>query len=224
MMNRSLACSSRQWSGSDAALLPALNLVAAPGQRRANLDIAREIERARLCRDLRLETNTATWRSAWAWRSPLSAILSPPRSAPIYAQTAEEFAHSAAYNPRGVRRPLSIRHRRRARPEPPAYGGETRQAARRHPCLCRQVQILRGPSVHCPRSFLAALRKRMVAPARARLRRSGVRQWQPLAYGRVTGRASSRPSAAIRISLSATGYGPVSATTRSRPRRCSGVR
>ena len=44
--------------------------------------------------------------------------------------------------PRGLGRTVSVRHRRRARPELRADGRDPRQAARRYQCLCRQVPRL----------------------------------------------------------------------------------
>ena len=44
--------------------------------------------------------------------------------------------------PRGLGRTVSVRHRRRARSELRADGRDPRQAARRYPCLCRQVPLL----------------------------------------------------------------------------------
>ena len=75
---------------------PALNLAAAPGQRLATLDLAREIERRGFagisvaspygiigqCAGLAFATNRMAIASAIA---------------PIYAQTVDEFAQSAAY-------------------------------------------------------------------------------------------------------------------------------
>jgi alkanesulfonate monooxygenase SsuD/methylene tetrahydromethanopterin reductase-like flavin-dependent oxidoreductase (luciferase family) len=75
--------------------LPALNLVAAPGQRRSTLDIAREIERrgfAGISVSSQYSNLAQCMGLAFATeRIPFAAIT------PIYAQTAEEFAHNAAY-------------------------------------------------------------------------------------------------------------------------------
>src|SRR5260370_21288296 len=79
-----------------AALLPALNLVAAPGQRPATLDIAREIERrgfAVISVSSQYSNMAQCLGLAFATeRIPFATAISP-----IYAHTADEFAQMAAY-------------------------------------------------------------------------------------------------------------------------------
>src|SRR6266704_6289628 len=79
-----------------AAILPALNLVAAPGQRRATLDLAREIERrgfAGISVSSQYNNTAQCLGLAFATeRIPFATAI-----APIYAQTTEEFAQMAAY-------------------------------------------------------------------------------------------------------------------------------
>src|ERR1700726_3916344 len=78
------------------AHLPALNLVAAPGQRRATLDLARERERAGFA-------GISVWSQYSNMAQCLGLAFATERIpfataiAPIYAQTVEEFAHGAAY-------------------------------------------------------------------------------------------------------------------------------
>ena len=76
--------------------LPAINLVAAPGQRLATLDIAREIERrgfAGISVSSQFSNTAQCLGLAFATeRIPFATAI-----APIYAQTADEFANSAAY-------------------------------------------------------------------------------------------------------------------------------
>jgi alkanesulfonate monooxygenase SsuD/methylene tetrahydromethanopterin reductase-like flavin-dependent oxidoreductase (luciferase family) len=79
-----------------AALLPALNLVAVPGQRRATLDIAREIERRGLA-GISVSSQYSNMAQCLGLAFATQRIPFATAIAPIYAQTAEEFAHSAAY-------------------------------------------------------------------------------------------------------------------------------
>jgi alkanesulfonate monooxygenase SsuD/methylene tetrahydromethanopterin reductase-like flavin-dependent oxidoreductase (luciferase family) len=79
-----------------AALLPALNLVAAPGQRRATLDIAREIERRGFA-GISVSSQYSNLAQCLGLAFATERIPFATAIAPIYAQTAEEFAHSAAY-------------------------------------------------------------------------------------------------------------------------------
>jgi len=76
--------------------LPALNLVAAPGERLATLDLAREIERrgfAGISVSSQFSNTAQCLGLAFATeRIPFATAI-----APIYAQTADEFANSAAY-------------------------------------------------------------------------------------------------------------------------------
>jgi alkanesulfonate monooxygenase SsuD/methylene tetrahydromethanopterin reductase-like flavin-dependent oxidoreductase (luciferase family) len=76
--------------------LPALNLVAAPGRRRATLDLAREIEQrgfAGISVSSQYSNMAQCLGLAFATRQiPFATAI-----APIYAASAEEFANSAAY-------------------------------------------------------------------------------------------------------------------------------
>jgi alkanesulfonate monooxygenase SsuD/methylene tetrahydromethanopterin reductase-like flavin-dependent oxidoreductase (luciferase family) len=76
--------------------LPALNLVAAPGQRRATLDVAREIER-RGFSGISVSSQYSNMAQCIGLAFATERIPFATAIAPIYAQTAEEFAHSAAY-------------------------------------------------------------------------------------------------------------------------------
>src|SRR5882672_7405951 len=76
--------------------LPALNLVAAPGQRRATLDLAREIER-RGFSGISVSSQYSNMAQCIGLAFATERIPFATAIAPIYAQTAEEFAHSAAY-------------------------------------------------------------------------------------------------------------------------------
>jgi alkanesulfonate monooxygenase SsuD/methylene tetrahydromethanopterin reductase-like flavin-dependent oxidoreductase (luciferase family) len=79
-----------------AAPLPALNLVASPGRRRATLDLAGEIERrgfAGISVSSQYSNMAQCLGLAFATRHiPFATAI-----APIYAASAEEFANSAAY-------------------------------------------------------------------------------------------------------------------------------
>jgi alkanesulfonate monooxygenase SsuD/methylene tetrahydromethanopterin reductase-like flavin-dependent oxidoreductase (luciferase family) len=79
-----------------AAPLPALNLVAAPGQRRATLDIAREIERRGFA-GISVSSQYSNMAQCLGLAFATERIPFATAIAPIYAQTAEEFAHGAAY-------------------------------------------------------------------------------------------------------------------------------
>jgi alkanesulfonate monooxygenase SsuD/methylene tetrahydromethanopterin reductase-like flavin-dependent oxidoreductase (luciferase family) len=78
------------------ASLPALNLVAAPGQRRVTLELAREIERrgfAGISVSSQYSNMSQCIGLAFATQHiPFAAAI-----APIYAASAEEFANAAAY-------------------------------------------------------------------------------------------------------------------------------
>src|SRR5436305_6014138 len=78
------------------ALLPALNLIAEPGQRRATLDIAREIERRGFAQ-IQVSSSFANMAQCTGLAFATERIGFATAIAPIYAQTVEEFAHSAAY-------------------------------------------------------------------------------------------------------------------------------
>ncbi len=75
------------------APLPALNLVAAPGRRRATLDLAREIER----RGFAGISVSSQYSNMSQCPFSTGHIPFATAIAPIYAATAEEFANAAAY-------------------------------------------------------------------------------------------------------------------------------
>src|SRR4051794_7990979 len=78
------------------ALLPALNLIAEPGQRCATLDIAREIERRGFAQ-IQVSSSFANMAQCTGLAFATERIGFATAIAPIYAQTVEEFAHTAAY-------------------------------------------------------------------------------------------------------------------------------
>jgi alkanesulfonate monooxygenase SsuD/methylene tetrahydromethanopterin reductase-like flavin-dependent oxidoreductase (luciferase family) len=79
-----------------AAQLPALNLVAQPGHRRATLDLAREIERRGFA-GISVSSQYSNMAQCLGLAFATSRIPFATAIAPIYAQTAEEFAQMAAY-------------------------------------------------------------------------------------------------------------------------------
>ena len=79
-----------------AAQLPALNLVAPPGQRRATLDLAREIERRGFA-GISVSSQYSNTAQCLALAFATEHIPFATAIAPIYAQTADEFAQMAAY-------------------------------------------------------------------------------------------------------------------------------
>ncbi len=79
-----------------AAQLPALNLVAQPGQRRAALDLAREIERRGFA-GISVSSQYSNMAQCLGLAFATERIPFATAIAPIYAQTAEEFAQMAAY-------------------------------------------------------------------------------------------------------------------------------
>jgi len=78
------------------APLPALNLVAAPGQRRAALELAREIERRGFA-GISISSQYSNMSQCLGLAFATEQIPFATAIAPIYAATAEEFANSAAY-------------------------------------------------------------------------------------------------------------------------------
>ena len=76
--------------------LPALNLIATPGRRRATLDVAREIERRGFAQ-IQVSSSFANMAQCTGLAFATERISFATAIAPIYAQTVEEFAHSAAY-------------------------------------------------------------------------------------------------------------------------------
>jgi alkanesulfonate monooxygenase SsuD/methylene tetrahydromethanopterin reductase-like flavin-dependent oxidoreductase (luciferase family) len=76
--------------------LPALNLVAPPGQRRATLELAREIERRGFA-GISISSQYSNMAQSLALAFATERIPFATAIAPIYAQTADEFANTAAY-------------------------------------------------------------------------------------------------------------------------------
>src|SRR3954454_667012 len=76
--------------------MPALNLIAEPGRRRATLDLAREIERRGFA-IIQVSSSYANMAQCTGLALATERIAFATAIAPIYAQTAEEFAHGAAY-------------------------------------------------------------------------------------------------------------------------------
>jgi alkanesulfonate monooxygenase SsuD/methylene tetrahydromethanopterin reductase-like flavin-dependent oxidoreductase (luciferase family) len=79
-----------------AAQLPALNLAAPPGQRRATLDLAREIERRGFA-SISVSSQYSNMAQCLGLAFATERIPFATAIAPIYAQTADEFAQMAAY-------------------------------------------------------------------------------------------------------------------------------
>jgi alkanesulfonate monooxygenase SsuD/methylene tetrahydromethanopterin reductase-like flavin-dependent oxidoreductase (luciferase family) len=78
------------------APLPALNLIAEPGRRRETLDIARDIERRGFAQ-IQVSSSYANVAQCVGMAFATERIGFATAIAPIYAQTVEEFAHTAAY-------------------------------------------------------------------------------------------------------------------------------
>ena len=76
--------------------LPALNLVAAPGQRRATLEIAQEIERRGFA-EISISSQYSNTAQCVGLAFATERIPFATAIAPIYAQTVDEFANTAAY-------------------------------------------------------------------------------------------------------------------------------
>ena len=79
-----------------AAYRPALNLVAAPGQRRATLDLASEIERRGFA-GISVSSQYSNMAQCLGLAFATERIPFATAIAPIYAQTVDEFAQMAAY-------------------------------------------------------------------------------------------------------------------------------
>jgi alkanesulfonate monooxygenase SsuD/methylene tetrahydromethanopterin reductase-like flavin-dependent oxidoreductase (luciferase family) len=75
---------------------PALTLIAEPGQRRAALDLAREIERRGFAQ-IQVSSSYANMAQCVGLALATERIGFATAIAPIYAQTADEFAQTAAY-------------------------------------------------------------------------------------------------------------------------------
>src|SRR3954452_10054145 len=78
------------------ALLPALNLIASPGRRRATLEMAREIERRGFA-GISVSSSFANMAQCTGLAFATERITFATAIAPIYAQTVEDFTHGAAY-------------------------------------------------------------------------------------------------------------------------------
>ncbi len=78
------------------ALKPGINLIAEPGRRRAALDLAREIERRGFSM-IQVSSSYANMAQCTGLALATERIEFATAIAPIYAQTTEEFAQSAAY-------------------------------------------------------------------------------------------------------------------------------
>src|SRR5437763_15592348 len=76
--------------------LPALNLIATPGRRRATLDLACEIERRGFAQ-IQVSSSFANMAQCVGLALATERISFATAIAPIYSQTVEEFAHTAAY-------------------------------------------------------------------------------------------------------------------------------
>jgi alkanesulfonate monooxygenase SsuD/methylene tetrahydromethanopterin reductase-like flavin-dependent oxidoreductase (luciferase family) len=76
--------------------LPALNLIATPGRRRATLETAREIERRGFA-GISVSSSFANMAQCTGLAFATERITFATAIAPIYAQTVEEFAQGAAY-------------------------------------------------------------------------------------------------------------------------------
>src|ERR1044071_6958064 len=76
--------------------MPALNLIAEPGRRRDALDLAREIERRGFAM-IQVSSSYANMAQCTGLAVATERIEFATAIAPIYAQTVEEFAQSAAY-------------------------------------------------------------------------------------------------------------------------------
>src|SRR5205823_2108745 len=83
-------------AGKMAAQLPAVNLVAQPGQRRGTLDLAREIERRGFA-GISVSSQYSNMAQCLGLAFATERISFATAIAPIYAQTTEEFAQMAAY-------------------------------------------------------------------------------------------------------------------------------
>jgi hypothetical protein len=78
------------------ATLPALNLIAEPGRRRATLDTAREIERRGFA-GISVSSSFGNMSQSVGLALATERIPFATAIAPIYAQSTDEFAQNAAY-------------------------------------------------------------------------------------------------------------------------------
>jgi len=122
-------------------LLPAISLVAVPGRRRQTLDIAREIE-GRGFAGIYIPSRFGNMAQCTALALATEHIPFGTAIAPIYARTAEDFAHSAAYlhevSDGRFRFGIGIA----SRPNLSASRGHTGQAPVGRPRICRKAEVL----------------------------------------------------------------------------------
>ena len=145
------------------AHLPALNLIAQPGQRRAALDLAREIERRGFA-SISVSSQYSNMAQCLGLAFATERIPFATAIAPIYAQTADEFAQMAAYlhEVSGGRFQFGI-----GVAHPPSYArmgvtpGRPLADIRAFVASIRSVEGIGA----LPPIILAALRRRMVALA-----------------------------------------------------------
>ena len=202
-----------------AAHLPALNLVAQPGQRRATLDLAREIERRGFA-GISVSSQYSNMAQCLGLAFATERIPFATAIAPIYAQTAEEFAQMAAYlhEVSGGRFQFGI-----GVAHPPSHArmgvtpGKPLADIR---AFVAKLKSFEGIGA-LPPIILAALRKRMVALA-AEIADGVVFANASLSHMSHALGVIPEPSATTRTFSSATGSGPASATTKPRPKRCCG--
>lgn len=145
------------------AALPALNLIAEPGRRRATLEFAREIERRGFA-GISVSSSFGNMSQSVGLAFATERIPFATAIAPIYAQSVDEFAQNAAYLHEvsggrfqfgiGVAHPPS-HVRMEAKPGKPL--GDTREFVEKF-----KSHTEYGP---LPPVILAALRKRMIALA-----------------------------------------------------------
>ena len=121
--------------------LPAISLVAVPGRRRQTLDIAREIERRGFA-GIYIPSRFGNMAQCTALALATEHIPFGTAIAPIYARTAEDFAHSAAYlhevSCGRFRFGIGIAHGSHL----PASRRHPGQAPLGHPHLCREGEVL----------------------------------------------------------------------------------
>ncbi len=141
--------------------LPALNLIAEPGRRRATLDAAREIERRGFA-GISISSSFGNMSQCVGLALATERIIFATAIAPIYAQSVDEFAQNAAYihEVSGGRFQfgIGIAHaptyvRLEVKPGTPL--GDTRAFVEKF-----RAHTAYGP---LPPVILAALRKRMIA-------------------------------------------------------------
>ena len=168
------------------AALPALNLIAEPGRRRATLDTAREIERRGFA-GISVSSSFGNMSQSVGLALATERIPFATAIAPIYAQSVDEFAQNGAYlqEVSGGRFQfgIGIAHapayvRMEVKPGKPL--GDVRAFVEKF-----KSHHEYGP---LPPVILATLRKRMIALSAEDCGGSRLRQWQPCTYDRIAGR------------------------------------